>query len=257
MSNQLTINLFEEPIEDGEIRTKNLPGEKFQPVLIDRGNQIHTKVDIVGITHGEIGESDDLASLVVFEFRFIATGGRRFKSASVIFRFEDSEGKMNQDPVVHTISPDGQWALNKTDRVQNFKWGANAGLKAGIGPFDLEAGVRWEVEEAKSRNFYTALTGSKRIMRRGFNGEENAVFWTLEENEDKADGLPTFMRAAVPLRRPYDVPFTLTVKVKSDVDFIGEIKTLFGLETKDPIDPVEIGPGKFPKPHEVLPRDLS
>ncbi|PQE04948.1 ankyrin-3 protein [Rutstroemia sp. NJR-2017a BBW] len=154
---------------------------------------------------------------------------------------------MNQDPVVHAISPDGQWALNKTDRVQNVKWGANAGLKAGVAPVDLEAGLRWEVEEVKSRNFSTALTGSKRIMRRGFNGEENTVIWTLEENGDKADGLPTFMRAAVLLRRPYDVPFTFTVKVKTDVDFVGEVKTLFGMERKDPIDPAEIDPGKFPK----------
>ncbi|KUJ15361.1 uncharacterized protein LY89DRAFT_686119 [Mollisia scopiformis] len=164
---------------------------------------------------------------------------------------------MNQDPVVHAISPEGQWALNKTDKVQKIKWGAKAGVKAGIGPVDLETGVHWDVEEVKSRKFYTALTGTKKIIRTGFVGEENVVVWTLEENEDKADGLPTFMRAAVLLRRPYDVAFTFTVKVKADVDFIGEVKTLFGLERKDPIDPVEIDPGKFPKAARSTVRSLD
>ncbi|RYP92639.1 hypothetical protein DL770_001281 [Monosporascus sp. CRB-9-2] len=247
MADQLVVNLLEEPIEEGEFRTKNKPGEKFRPVLVDRGNQLLTKVDIVGITHGELAESEDLATLLIFEFRFVATGGRRFKSASVVFRFEDSEGQMTRDPVVHAISPDGQWALNRTERVQNVKYGANAGINAEIGSVGAEAGVLWEVEEVKSREFYTALTGVKRIMRRGFVGEENVVIWTLQENEDKKDGIPTFMRAAVLLRRPYDVPFTFSVKVKADVDFIGEVKTLFGLERKDPIDPVEIDPEKFPK----------
>jgi len=247
MGDQLVVNLLEEPIEEGEFRTKNKSGEKFRPILIDRGNQLLTKVDIVSITHGELAESDDLASLLIFEARFVATGGRRFKSASVIFRFEDSEGQLSRDPVVHAISPDGKWALNKTEKVQNVKWGANVGINAGIEPVGVEAGVLWEVEEVKSREFYTAMTGVKRVMRKGFFGEENVVIWTLEENNDKEDGIPSFLRAAVLLRRPYDVPFTFTVKVKADVDFIGEVKTLFGLEKKDPIDPVEIDPGKISK----------
>ncbi|OBT68016.1 hypothetical protein VE03_01563 [Pseudogymnoascus sp. 23342-1-I1] len=247
MANRLVINLLEEPIEEGEFRTKNSPGEKFRPILVDRGNQLLTKVDIVGITHGKLDATGDLATMLIFEFRFVATGGRRFKSASVDIKFEDSEGQLTQDPIVHAISPYGRLALNKTEKIQDVKWGANAGINAGVGPVGADAGVLWEVEEVKSREFHTKLTGVKRVMRRGFFGEENVVIWTLEENEDKGDGIPTFMRAAVLLRHPYDLPFTFTVKVKADVDFVGEVRTLFGLERKDPIDPVEIDPGMFPK----------
>ncbi|KID95455.1 hypothetical protein MAJ_08552, partial [Metarhizium majus ARSEF 297] len=247
MANQLTVNLFEEPIEEGEFRTKNKPNERFRPVLVDRGDQLCTKINIVGIIHGEMTGGDDLATLLVFEMRHIATGGRRFKGASVMFKFEDSEGKSDWDPVVHDISPEGQWALSKTEKVRNIKLGANAGLSAGIGPISAEAGLLWEMEEVKSREFYTKLTGAKKIIRKGFHGQENVAIWKLEENGNKQDGIPIFVRAAVLLRRPYDVPFTFTVKVKADVDFIGKVKTLFGLEKKDPIDPVEIGLGEMPK----------
>ncbi|KAK7403905.1 hypothetical protein QQX98_010312 [Neonectria punicea] len=260
MADQLVVNLLEEPIDEGEFRTKNNVNEKFRPVLVDRGDQLVTKVAIVGITHGELAESDDLATILTFEFRFVATGGRRFKSASVMFTFEDSEGDTSQDPVVHDISPNGQWALNKTEKVQNVKYGANVGINGGIDLAGAEAGLLWELGEVKSRDFFTKLTGVKRIMRRGFVGEENVVIWTLEENEDKETGIPTLMRAAVLLRRPYDVPFTFTVKVRADVDFIGTVKTLFGMERKDPIDPVEVDSGRNmkaldPKRHNLKEMD--
>jgi hypothetical protein len=244
----LLVNLLDEPIEEGEFRTRNAPGREFRELLVDRGNQLITKVDIVGITHGEMADGENWATLLVFELRFVATSGRRFKSASVVFKFEDSKGQTNQDPVVHSMYPEGQWALNPTHTEKKVKYGANVGINAGIGPAGVEGGLLWEVEETKNRDFFTALTGVKRVIRSGYFGEANVVKWTLEENRDKRDGIPTFMRGAVLLKRPYDVPFTFTVKVKADVDFIGEVKTLFGWqETKDPIDPVEIDPGNLPK----------
>ncbi|GAW26178.1 putative ankyrin-3 [Rosellinia necatrix] len=94
-------------------------------------------------------------------------------------------------------------------------------------------------------------------MRQGWTGEANTVIWTLEENEDKSDGIPSFLRAAVLLRRQHNVPFSFTVKVKTNVDFVGKVKTLFGLERKDPIDPVEIGPAQFPEPRHVSIRSLD
>ncbi|KAI4858528.1 hypothetical protein F4820DRAFT_442297 [Hypoxylon rubiginosum] len=246
MADHFDVPLSEKTVEEGEYRTKNRPGERFRSVLGDRGNQPFTKITIVSITHGKLTKDDDFATLLVFELRFIATGGRRFMSAEVIFRFEDSERQMIRDPVVHTISPYGKWAINKTVKVQNVKHGANASINAGIELAGAEAGVSWELEEIKTREFYTALTGKKRVMEKTY-GDDNTAIWKLGENEERADGIPTFMRAAVLLRRPEDVPFTFRVDVRTDVDFIGEVKTLFGWEKRDPIDPVEIDPGRFPK----------
>ncbi|KAI6082168.1 hypothetical protein F4821DRAFT_264138 [Hypoxylon rubiginosum] len=249
MSDTMIINFVEEPIDEDEFRTKSKPGEKFRTALVeraaidDRGSQLLTKIDVVGITHGKLAEGDIPATLIVFELRFIALNGRRFTSAQVIFKFEDPDGNMSRDPVVHAVSPAGKWAINKTEKVQNIKLGANASINAGIEAAGMGAGVVWEFEEEKGQEFYTALFGTKRIIRKGWVGEDNVAIWTVEENEDEEDGIPTFMRTAVLLSRPQDVPFIFTVKVKTEVDFIGEVKTFFGLERKDPINPVEIGSG--------------
>ncbi|KAI1167465.1 hypothetical protein F5B18DRAFT_601871 [Nemania serpens] len=247
MDEPLIVNLNEEPIEDGEFRTRNEKDQNFRPNLVDRGNTLSTKVDIVGITHGKISKNAGFATMLVFELRFLATGGRRFKKATVTFRFEDAGGATASDPVVHAIAPKDKWALNKTERVQNVKWSINTGANVGSDPAAVEAGILWEMEEPKNRTYYTGLVGEKRLMRRDWTGEANAVIWTLEENKDKTDGIPTLLRAAVLLRRRENVPFSFTVKVKTDVDFVGEVKTLFGLERKDPIDPVEVDPANFPE----------
>ncbi|KAI0466815.1 hypothetical protein F4859DRAFT_507102 [Xylaria cf. heliscus] len=210
----LPITLNEEPIEDGEFLTRNREGQRFRPSLVNRGNTLTTQVDIVGVAH--------------------TTGGHRFKKATVAFQFEDAGGSSASGPVVHAIVPKDRSALNKTGRVQNVEWGFNAATNIGM-------------EEIKNETYYTAVSGEKRLMRRDFTGEANTVIWTLEENEHKSDGIPNFMRATVLLRRPRNVPFFFAVKVRADVDFIGEVKTLFGLDRKDPIDPVEIDPTNLPE----------
>jgi hypothetical protein len=43
------------------------------------------------------------------------------------------------------------------------------------------------------------------------------------------------------LRRIDDVPFQFTIKVQTEVDFVGSLRSLLGLERSDPVDPVEIG----------------
>ncbi|KAI1775106.1 hypothetical protein F4818DRAFT_61496 [Hypoxylon cercidicola] len=257
MDEPLIVTLNEEPIEDGEFRIRNEKDQKFRPNLVDRGNSLSTKVDIVGITHGEFSKIADFGTLLVFELRFIATGGRRFKQATVTFRFEDAGGLTTRDPVVHAIAPRGRWALNKTEKVQNIKWGVNSGVNVGAGVAGGEAGILWEIEETKNRTYYTAVSGEKRVMRQGWTGEDNTAIWTLEENEDKSDGIPTFLRAAVLLRRRENVPFSFAVKVKTDVDFVGKVKTLFGFERKDPIDPVEIDPANFPEAGRPTIRSLD
>lgn len=236
--------MFEDILEEGNFRTKNAPGQNFRTNLVDRGNQLVTKVRLVGITHGELAGGEELATLLVFEFRFVATGGRRFTRAKVTMVFESPDGKMDLDPIVHSIAPEDTWALNKTEKVQDTKLGSNAGVNAGLGPAGAELGVVWEVSETKTQKYFVSLSGVKRLMRAGWDGEENAVVWTLEENKHTKDGIPTFLRAAVLLSRPDDVPFSFKVKVDTQVDMVGELRSMFGAERKDPIDPVEIDPTK-------------
>ncbi|RSM19132.1 hypothetical protein CDV31_002053 [Fusarium ambrosium] len=255
MDNELIIHLLEDPIEDGNFRTKNAAGERFRTLLVDRGNELVTKVGIVGITHGTLTGSDDPATLLVFEFRFVATGGRRFIRAKVTLLFEDSEGERSNDPEVLHILPEGKYALNKTERVWSTKWSANVGANGGVEATRGEVGLVWEREETKRREFFTSLSGMRRVIREDWVGPENAVVWTFEENRQQEDGIPTFARAAVLLKRVDDVPFSFNVKVNTDVDFIGKVKTLFGMERKDPIDPVEVDPARQPRAGQVCSLD--
>ncbi|KAK6196842.1 hypothetical protein LQW54_011157, partial [Pestalotiopsis sp. IQ-011] len=157
MEQSLTVNLNEEPIDDGEFRTRNEHNQKFRPNLVDRGNSLFTKVDIVGITHGKFSKTAEYATLLVFELRFIATGGRRFKQAAVTFQFDDAEGQATRDPIVHDIAPKDIFALNKTEKVQHIKLSANSGINVGIDAAGAQVGTLWEMEETRNRTFYTAL----------------------------------------------------------------------------------------------------
>ncbi|GAW26177.1 putative ankyrin-3 [Rosellinia necatrix] len=143
MDESLIVTLNEELIEDGEFRTRNEKGQKFRPNLVDRGNSLSTKVDIVGMTHGTFSKTNHFATLLVFELRFLATGGRNFKQATVMFQFEDAAGITSRDPVVHAIAPRDRLALNRTERVRNIRWGVNIGGNIGSDAAGVEAGALW------------------------------------------------------------------------------------------------------------------
>jgi len=229
-------------------RTKNEPGQTFRKGLVDRGEALITKAGIVNVTHGTLtAEDEDLATLLIFEFRFVSMkSSPRFIRATITLTFEDANGSPKLDPEVERIVPEGSFSLNKTTSVKNIKHSANAGFNAGIGGASGNAGYVWEMEEAKSRDHYTRLSGVRKLLGRTY-GRDNSVIWSMEENDERKDGIPSFLRAAVLLRREDDVPFRFTIKVRTDVDFVSEIKSLFGMEKPDPVDPVDINPDVDPK----------
>ncbi|KAF2252348.1 hypothetical protein BU26DRAFT_502829 [Trematosphaeria pertusa] len=229
-------------------RTKNAPGERFRRVLFDRGDALIAKATIISITHGTV-KNDDLATLLVFEFRFVSNNrSRRFIRSTITITFEDATKGRNVPPEVYRIAPEGRCALNRTETMRNTKQTANAGVNTGTLPgVGVDVGYVWEVEKSETREHWTIFTGMKRQL--GDCREDNAVIWSMEENNEKKDGIPSFVRTAVLLRRKENEPFSFTVKIRTDVDFVSEVKALFGLEKADTIDPVEIDP-------EIDPEDL-
>src|ERR1700744_4125336 len=146
-------------------RTKNEPGQTFRKGLVDRGEALITKAGIVSVTHGTLtAEDEELATLLVFEFRFLSMkSSRRFIRATITLTFEDAGGSPKLDPEVYSIAPEGSSSLNKTTSVKNVKHSANAGINAGISGASGNAGYVWEMEEAKSRDHYTRLSGVKKL----------------------------------------------------------------------------------------------
>ncbi|KAK0623857.1 hypothetical protein B0T14DRAFT_425149 [Immersiella caudata] len=246
------IVLFEEgdPGAESGYRTKNAPGQVARSVLIDRGESLVLRASLASVTHGDFSsDSDNAASLLVFEFRFLSNSGRRFKKATITLLFDDASGDLRNCPEVHAIAPpEGKIAINKATSTKDIKHGVNAGVNVGMSGAGAELGYTWEASQVKETVHATTLTAFKRCEGRDW-GAPNMARWVIEEDHVAKGGIPTFLRSAVLLRRRDDVPFNFTIRVEYDTDLKGVFKRLIGQERPDPVDPVQL--------HNETARDLE
>ena len=243
MDEPFEILLHEDPQNNSAFRTQNAPGETARRVLIDRGEALILRASLLSITHGDFSPSSDHgASLLVFEFQFLSmNAARRFKSARVEIRFEDASGNVGNRPEVWAIAPKGKLAINRTTSKKDVRHQANVGLNAGgllSGVVGGEVGYVWEASQTVEKTHATTLTGTARLTEKF--GRDNSVVWELQEDGTKKDGLPSFLRTAVLLRRKDDVPFRFVMDAKYEMDFAGKMQTLFGRKRADPVDFVQI-----------------
>ncbi|KAL7796631.1 hypothetical protein V8C37DRAFT_353418 [Trichoderma ceciliae] len=234
----LNIVLTEEGDSSGSLRTKNASGEKARSVLIDRGNSLILQAALVSVTHGEFTPEGAAASLLIFEFTFVGKGSRRFTKASITLNFDDARRENRNRPVVWAISPSGSYAINKSVSTRDVNQSLNIDIGGSVLGMNGGVGYVWDTSETKDIQHSTKLVGLKRTLADG--GKNNAVVWILEEDSKKKDGIPTFLRSGVLLRRRDDVPFNYIITASTEVDFGGKILRLFGHEKPDPIDPVEL-----------------
>lgn len=238
--------------EDNNFHIPNLPGEDFRRVLAQTTSEkspLNTRVKLVEVHHGQMvhEEEECLATLLVFEFRFQSTvTERRYKSVSVTLEFLDKAGNPRNDPSVVDLAPDRMHWLNKTTYDRRTKYAASTGLTAGGTVASADTKVEWEMEQTKPLKFKATLTGQPGRSK-GKNGDENAVTWTMQENADAADGVPSFLQTAVLLKRSDDNAFVAKLRVQSEVDFVSAgLRTLPARTDRDKIiDPVVFTPGKI------------
>lgn len=235
------IILSEEGEQNSGFRTKNVPGDKARAVLIDQGNALIAKAVLVNATHGDFTEGGDAATLLIFEFTFISMkpSSHRFTSGKIILTLDDDSGNTRNRPEVVKISPTGTFAINKTTSIRDVKHTVTTSIKpeamtAAAG----ELGYAWEATEVKETKHATALIGIKRLL--GDYGKDNCVIWSLEEDSFEKQGIPSFLRTAVIVRRRDDVPFRFSIRVETGVDSGGKLRRFLGMEKADPVDPVEL-----------------
>lgn len=234
------ILLLEEGDPNSAFRTQNVPGDKARKVLVDRGDALVLRAAMVSVTHGQFTANGDGATLLIFEFNFQALkSSRRFTRGKITLIFEDASGNVKNRPEVSAIAPDGTFAINKTTSMQDVHQSFTAGIKGDVGiGGGAELGYVWEKAQVKEVEHATFLVGVKRLFS-DF-GNDNGVIWSMEEDSEKKQGIPTFLRAGVLLRRRDDVPFRFTINVDTGVDIGGKIQRLLGFEKPDPIDAVEL-----------------
>ncbi|KAL7933897.1 hypothetical protein V8C35DRAFT_42762 [Trichoderma chlorosporum] len=254
----IEIELFPVGTEGNEFRTK--PNKAFSPVLAqsNRSDALLMRANIAGITHGEFTPDGDPATLLIFEFRFISMqSSRRFTSCKISVTFSDASGDAELQPEVCRIAPEGVFALNKTTLIKSVTRTLDGRLGGPENPFSANAGYKWEMSERKQKDHWTRLSGTKKLLRGSH--QDDAAMWSMEENKNKKDGIPTFLRTAILLRRETDAPFSLQVDVTSEVDFMSGLgsRSLFGRKKVDEVWPTEINAGDNPQNSQIESLDLS
>ncbi|QYS95165.1 hypothetical protein H0G86_002475 [Trichoderma simmonsii] len=233
--------------DGNEFRTK--PGKEFSSVVAqsNRSDALLMRANIANITHGELTPDGEPATLLIFEFRFISMqSSRRFTSCIISVIFTDANGDPELQPEVYRIAPEGVFALNKTSLKKSVTLSVDGRVGGQASPFSANAGYKWEMTERKQKDYWTRLSGTKKLLRGSHH--DDAAMWSMEENKNTKDGIPTFLRTAILLRRDTDEPFSLTVEVTSEVDFMSELvsRSLFGRKKVDEVRPTEISAGDDP-----------
>lgn len=246
---EITVDLIPEG-DGGKFHLLNSPNEEFRSILARTKNQaspLNMKIKIVEIHHGEmkLDEGDCLATLLVLEFRFQSQlQEHRYKTASVSLEFADKDGIVKRDPTVYQIAPDRVKWMNKTEYDKTTKFGVSFGVTGGVEVANSNVDVHWDVEHTQPLRFKATLTGfSSRSPKRYYDGE-NIVTWTMQENPNEGDGIPSFLQTAVLLKRSHDVPFSVDLRVKSDVNLASMARRIlhFKEDGDRMIEPITITP---------------
>ncbi|KAM0339916.1 hypothetical protein ACHAPU_010748 [Fusarium lateritium] len=237
--------LLEEPLNDrlvtfegNEFRTQNVSASDWERhnVIERTKGQIHTRIELLEVTHGTYDEDDDEATLMVFRFRFDPQKqSRRIIRARVTITFQGKRG--NEQPIVEAIAPDERWSVVPTTDTVTTTKGAELNIGASGIPI-LTAGGSAKLEKTITRDVSDATTvsGMKKLRKGQNSGEYGVATWVLQENEKRESGVPDSVTAAVLLRREDSEPFDAIVELEADVDWASEIEYKFlRLPLDDPI----------------------
>lgn len=238
---------------DAEPRTKMSQPVEFKKTLYqaDYGDRLIARATVVGIAHGTLAPGEDPGTLLMFEFRFISMKtGRRFTGCNITISFEDLDNQGDLCPEVWKVSPEGSFALHKSSRQRSVTISGNAGLHGGMSALGASLGTAWEMNTVEDKENWTRLSGTRKEL--GRNNKDDAVVWTMQENNVDKSGIPTFLRAAVLLRREAEEPFKFSVKIRAQVDMGGldGLRTLFGKKVER-VSPVKIDSSVDPKTLKV------
>lgn len=266
MAEELDI-LLQVPGDHGaDFRHQNNGDEIEREVVIDRGEDLFVGCELLPVIHGQMDPSTKTpASLVVFDFRFQSNRRKkRFLKAhiTVVFADEQFPGHPSFDPVVKEISfapsgGNGRHSVFPTTRKQEVKRAVN--LSGGGSEFgvNVTGGASYEVNETVEKRDSAILEARKRVLGRGM-GSKNAAEWVLLEKNLKQDGIPTFMRVAIILKRPESNEsrrFKATISVDAKLALgprIADIWSVLGMTNVPPVDPVIFDPGRRRKVKFVL-----
>ncbi|KAI0466817.1 hypothetical protein F4859DRAFT_496023 [Xylaria cf. heliscus] len=255
LGNYIDIILLPVADEDTDATPRTKPSQSIEfnktPYQAEYGDQLISRAAIAGITHGTLAPGEDPATLLIFEFRFLSMRkGRRFTGCNINITFEDSEKQGDLCPEVWGVSPEGAFRLHKSLQQRSVTIAGNAMLQTGISGPGASLGTTWELKTLEDRQDWARLSGTRKEL--GRNNRDDAVVWAMEENSQDKSGIPTFLRAAVLLRRETEEPFSFLIKIRAQVDMGGfNLRTVFGKKKVERVSAVRIDSSIDPKTLKV------
>ncbi|KAF5228395.1 hypothetical protein FANTH_14526 [Fusarium anthophilum] len=234
---------FDLPMEDQVIgvddtfRTQNasLSDWERRNIIERTSGSIHTRVELLSVSHGSYNEGGDEATLLVFRFRFDPQkASRRVLWAKVELEFFAED---DLDLTVDAIAPEERWAVVPTSDTETTTRSGQLNLGASSGPL-LQAGASAGLEKTYSRDVKdaTTITGSKNLGTGKNSGDSTVAVWNLQENERHKTGVPDSVTTAILLRRSSDERFAAVVTLEADVDWVTGLERKFAkIPLDDPI----------------------
>ncbi|KUI59877.1 hypothetical protein VP1G_07121 [Cytospora mali] len=196
---------------------------------------IHVYCELMDVQHGNLGndpKGDDLASLMVFRFRFDPQKkSRRVLSATASVEFFPAAGHGNP-PAVEAIAPDDRWSLMPTKDHEEDTAGSELSLGTSQ-VVEASGKVNWSKTRSREVSGATIVSGARNLATGKDNGPYAIASWVFIENEKRQSGVPDSVRVALLVRRENDEPFNAEVKLSVNADLASNVGQFL---KKNPVD---------------------
>ncbi|KAL6787895.1 hypothetical protein J3E68DRAFT_440301 [Trichoderma sp. SZMC 28012] len=183
-------------------------------------NALTVKCDLPQITHGTMSVWGTPATLIVFQFAFMPRDNRkRFKKAEISISFSAGE--------VTKFTPDGTWATFQSETQQELSHSINPSLEAGIEPVKATVGYTWQLKENTNIEAHSTVEGYTMARKQANSmtkARRNTIVWVLRENPHTKSGIPSFMQAAVLLKREGTTADPMGQRFSAEITISGEVE---------------------------------
>ncbi|KAI1161699.1 hypothetical protein F5B18DRAFT_674304 [Nemania serpens] len=225
------------------LQAQNPEDKQFRTILVaaEKAHEspLTMKVTIQEVHHGKLRweRRNVEGTLLLFTLQLESSKvvGRRCLKISVTMEFSDLGGKMSDCPAVFKVapSPDEDRYLDRTEVKSSW---ADIG---GSSVYKYTKPVKFSARLVTDTHWSDEKSG----------GPENAVTWSLEEENITGHGeggIPSFLQAAVLLRRTTTKAFRVQLRVAGEVDWKSNARGLLSLSSGAQnriVDPILLTPG--------------
>lgn len=193
------------------------------------------------IVHGTLKEdSEERATLLIYDFEFFSYRSARIKEANILFEFQPRPGRIGGGPIVQKIAPYATHVLMQTTQTETRTIALDGGVSGGA-IVDINANLSAEKSVEKTTTWAAQITGA-----RPFDdwGNYMVAQWSLKENASQQNGIVSLFRTCILLTRDDDEQFCCIPSIEVKPDVKSQVLSLFS--SRAPDDPIVFDPAYDP-----------